>query len=71
MNNNPAVMHALYVLADYPVLVALARARTTATRLDGRACMSIYEAALPSIDWKAVSSSELAFIRLLGIEGQP
>jgi hypothetical protein len=68
--NNPAVMHALYLLADYPVLVALAHDRTTATRLDGMACRSIYEAALPRIDWNAVSESELAFMRSLGIEGQ-
>lgn len=67
--NNPAVMHALYLLADYPVLAALARDRTTATRLDGRACRLIYSEALPRIDWQAVSASELAFLRSLGIEG--
>jgi hypothetical protein len=64
-------MHALYRLADYPVLAALARERTKATKLDGRACRHLYEAALPRIDWSAVSASELAFMRSLGIEVKP
>jgi hypothetical protein len=36
-------MHALYTLADYPVLAALAAKRTQASKLDGRACRAIYE----------------------------
>lgn len=67
MSNDPAVMHALYRLADYPVLASLARERTEATKLDGRACRYIYEAALPRIDWRSVSESERAFMRSLGI----
>ncbi len=71
MSNDPAVMHALYPLADYPVLASLAQGRTKASKLDGRACRYIYEAALPRIDWQAVSASELAFMRALGIEVKP
>ena len=69
--NDPAVLHALYRLADYPVLAALAQERTTATKLDGRVCRLIYSEALPRIDWQAVSASELVFLRSLGIEGRP
>ena len=65
------VWHALHRLADYPVLSALAREGTEAIKLDGRACRYIYEAALPRIDWQAVSASELAFMRSLGIEVMP
>lgn len=65
--NDPAVMHALYPLADYPVLASLAQGRTKASKLDGRACRYIYEAALPRIDWQAVSARERAFMRSLGI----
>lgn len=71
MKNDAAVLHTIYQLADYPVLAALARDRTTATRLDGRACQSIYEAVSTRIDWNAVSASELAFMRSLGIESPP
>lgn len=60
-------MHALHRLDDYPVLAALARKGTTATKLDGRACQYLYKAALPRIDWQAVSASERAFMRSLGI----
>lgn len=69
--NDPAVWHALHRLADYPVLDALAREGTKGIKLDGRACRYIYEAALPRIDWQAVSASELAFMRSLGIEVKP
>lgn len=68
---DPAVMHAVYRLADYPVLASLAQGRTKASKLDGRACRYVYEAALPRIDWHAVLASERAFIRSLGIEVQP
>lgn len=71
MNNDPAVWNTLHRLADYPVLAALAREGTEATKLDGRACRYIYEAALPRIDWQAVSASERAFMRSLGIEVKP
>ena len=66
-----SVLHSLYRLADYPVLAALSRDRSQATRLDGRACRYIYEAALPRIDWQAMSASERAFMHSLGIEVKP
>lgn len=66
-----AVMHALYRLADFPVLASLAQGRTEATKLDGRACRYIYESALARIDWQSVSASELALMRSLGIEVKP
>ena len=70
--NDPAAMHAVYPLADYPVLAELARSSgTDAIKLDGRACRYIYEAALPRIDWQAVLPSERAFMLLLGIEVRP
>lgn len=65
---DPDVLHALHWLADYPVLAALAQARTSAIKLDGRACRFIYSEALPRIDWQVVSAGELAFVRSLGIE---
>ena len=64
---DPTVLHALYRLADYPVLAALSHDRSQARRLDGRACRYIYEAASPQIDWQAVSANELKFMRSLGI----
>lgn len=63
---NPAVLHASYPLADYPLLSRLASA-THATRLDGRACLHLYRSALPSIDLNDVSQRELDFMRRLGI----
>ena len=69
--NDPATMHTLYRLADYPVLASLAQGGTKAIKLDGRACRYIYEAALPRIDWQAVLPSERAFMLLLGIEVRP
>ncbi len=69
--NDPAVLHALYRLADYPALAALARERTTATKLDGRACQMIYSEALSRIDWQAVSANELDFMCSMGIEVKP
>ncbi len=62
-----AVMHTLYSLAEFPVLAALASARTTATKLDGRACLHLYKSALGDIDWLTLSSSEREFMRLLGL----
>lgn len=69
--NDPATMHTLYRLADYPVLASLAQGGTKASKLDGRACRYIYEAALPRIDWQAVSACERAFMHSLGIEVKP
>jgi len=69
--NDPATMHPLYRLADYPVLASLAQGGTKASKLDGRACRYIYEAALPRIDWQAMSTSERAFMHSLGIEVKP
>lgn len=69
--NDPATMHTLYRLADYPVLASLAQGGTKASKLDGRACRYIYEAALPRIDWQAMSASERAFMHSLGIEVKP
>lgn len=68
MKSNIVVLHAIYQLADYPVLAAVARDRTMATRLDGRACQSIYESVSARIDWSTVSASELAFMQSLGIK---
>ena len=62
-----SVLHSLYRLADYPVLAALSRDRSQATRLDGRACRYIYEAERQQIDWRSVSAHELDFVRSLGI----
>lgn len=66
--NNPALMHALYLLADYPVLALLARDRTTATRLDGRACQHLYTEAAATMDVSCLPAQELAFMRALGVE---
>ena len=63
----PAVLHVLHRIADYPVLEALARGRTQANKLDGRACRYIYESALPHNDWRAVTAHEQDFMRALGI----
>jgi len=62
-----AVMQALYRLADYPVLAALASTRTAATRLDGRACLHLYKEALGAIDWPTVSDAERNLMRRLGL----
>lgn len=63
-----AMMQALYPLADYPVLAALAAERTQASRLDGRACRAIYDAALPGV-WQNVSDHEREFMRQIGVAG--
>jgi hypothetical protein len=65
--SDPAILNALYTLADYPVLAALAAERTQATRLDGRACRAVYEDARQRIDWQALSPSELQFAQRLGL----
>lgn len=66
--NEPSVMHALYRLADYPVLASLARGRTEATKLDGRACEHIYTDAAATMDVSFIPPHELAFMRSLGFE---
>jgi len=64
------IARALHTLADYAVLAAMASERTTATRLDGRACRWIYESVQPRISWQAMAESELDFLRALGVEGK-
>jgi inhibitor of KinA sporulation pathway (predicted exonuclease) len=64
----PSPLYKLYLLADFPVLAALASERTRATRLDGRTCQHLYKQAMARIDWQAVSASELALMKSLGIE---
>lgn len=66
-SDDPAILHALYTLADYPVLAALAAERTEATRLDGRACRAIYEDARQRIDWQAMPPHEREFAQRLGV----
>lgn len=63
----PAILHALYTLADYPVLAALAAERTEAIRLDGRACRALYEDARQRIDWQAMPPHEREFAQRLGV----
>lgn len=58
----------LHQLADYPVLEKLAKVRTTATRLDGRACRSIYQAALHEIDITCFTAPERQFFDALGLD---
>ena len=57
--------HLLYKLADYPVLENLAKKRTTATRLDGRACRFIYAESLNDGDITKFSESERKFFDAL------
>jgi hypothetical protein len=68
--SNLNVWHALYRLADYPVLAEAAGERTHATRLDGRACHHLYQQALDHIDWKAVTEREQSLMKSLGIARQ-
>jgi hypothetical protein len=65
--NDPVVLHRLYRLSDYPQLESLARERTQATYLDGRACLELYKAALPSIDGQGLEPAEREFMRVLGL----
>jgi YgiT-type zinc finger domain-containing protein len=65
---DPAVWHALHRLADYPVLAELARSSgTEAIKLDGRACLYLYQDGLGDIDWLTVSVAEKDFMRALGL----
>lgn len=65
--NEPAILHAVYTLAEYPVLAVLAGERTQAVRLDGRACRAVYEDARQRIDWQAMSCEEREFAKRLGV----
>lgn len=65
--SDPAVMQALHRLAEYPVLAALAASRTQATRLDGRACRYLYQAAGSALAQYEVSENERAFMQQLGV----
>lgn len=67
MADNFVLMQSLYRLSDFPVLAAIARERTKATKLDGRACKMLYSDALQLIDLSTVPESELAFMRRLGV----
>ena len=62
-----AVLHAVYTLADYPVLASIAAKRTQARKLDGRACLHLYKSALGDIDWMTITPQEKEFMRQLGI----
>lgn len=64
---DPVLWHALHRLADYPVLASLAQGRTEATKLDGRACLHLYQDGLGDIDWLTVSVAEKDFMRALGL----
>lgn len=68
---SPKQMGRLIKLADYPVLAALAKERTTATKLDGRACRHIYVEAMSRINWAQVSEQEKVFMQALGINQIP
>jgi len=65
--SDPAVMRALHRLADYPALSVLAATRTQATKLDGRACRYLYEAAGSALAQYEVSENERAFMQQLGV----
>ncbi len=65
--SDPAVMQAFHRLADYPALSVLAATRTQATRLDGRACRYLYEAAGSALAQYEVSENERAFMQQLGV----
>lgn len=60
--------HTLYRLADFPLLAHLAKDKTTATKLDGRACRHIYESSSDKLDPAQISEHEMALIRALGIK---
>jgi hypothetical protein len=64
---DPAVMQTLHQLAEYPVLSVLAATRTQATKLDGRACRYLYEAAGSALVQYEVSEKERAFMQQLGV----
>ena len=61
-------MNALYTLADFPVLASLARERTQASKLDGRACRHLYLEAAAKLEQPHIPSRELALMRVLGVK---
>lgn len=65
--SDPDVLRAFHRLADYPALSVLAATRTQATKLDGRACRYLYEAAGSALAQYEVSENERAFMQQLGV----
>lgn len=65
--SEPAVLREFHRLADYPALSVLAATRTQATKLDGRACRYLYEAAGSALAQYEVSENERAFMQQLGL----
>ena len=65
--SDSAVLHAVYTLADYPLLASIAAKRTQARKLDGRACLHIYKSVLCDIDWLTVTPCEKEFMQRLGL----
>lgn len=65
--SDSAVLHAVYTLADYPVLASIAAKRTQARKLDGRACLHLYKSALGEIDWMSITPQEKEFMQRLGL----
>lgn len=59
--------NSLHTLADYPVLATLAKGRTAATKLDGRACRFLYIEAISLIDEALLSDKEKALMQSLGV----
>ena len=64
---DPVLWHALHRLADYPALASVAQGRTAATKLDGRACLHLYQDGSGGIDWLTLSAAEKDFMRRLGL----
>lgn len=62
------VDHALYRLAEFPVLAELAKERTLANKLDGRACRYIYESGLEQIDPAQILEHEMELIQTLRVD---
>ena len=65
--SDPDVLRAFHCLADYPALLVLAATRTQATKLDGRACRYLYEAAGSALVQHEVSEKERALMQQLGM----
>ena len=60
-------MSALDRLADFPVLASLARERTQASKLDGRACRHLYLQAATTLQALHIPAHELALMQALGV----
>lgn len=61
-------LRASHRIADFPVLASLAKGRTKAIRLDGRACLHLYAEAGATLDVSLLPEHELTFVRSLGLE---